>query len=141
MLRKQWLSLETAGQRCTFDNPIFIGTLNNVFTLPLGFQLTADFSYQSRGDAQNGICERPLYFLNVGLRKSFLHDALSIEARGNDLLLGGKQEFRLYMQSAQLNDLTWSDSRSFSFTVRYKFNAVKSKYKGTGAGQDAKARF
>ena len=113
VLRKQWLSLETAGQRCTFDNPIFIGTLNNVFTLPLGFQLTADFSYQSRGDAQNGICERPLYFLNVGLRKSFLHDALSIEARGNDLLLGG----------------------------RYKFNAVKSKYKGTGAGQDAKARF
>ena len=141
VLRKQWLSLETAGQRCTFNNPIFIGTLNNVFTLPLGFQLTADFSYQSRGDAQNGICERPLYFLNVGLRKSFLHDALSIEARGNDLLLGGKQEFRLYMQSAQLNDLTWSDSRSFSLTVRYKFNAVKSKYKGTGAGQDAKARF
>ena len=28
-----------------------------------------------------------------------------------------------------------------SLTVRYKFNAVKSKYKGTGAGQDAKARF
>lgn len=26
-----------------------------------------------------------------------------------------------------------------SLTVRYKFN--KSKYKGTGAGQDAKARF
>ncbi len=141
VLRKQWLSLETAGQRCTFDNPIFIGTLNNVFTLPLGFQLTADFSYQSRGDAQNGICERPLYFLNIGLRKSFLHNALSIEARGNDLLLGGKQEFRLYMQSAQLNDLTWSDSRSLSLTVRYKFNAVKSKYKGTGAGKDAKARF
>lgn len=45
------------------------------------------------------------------------------------------------MQSAQLDDLTWSDSRSFSLTVRYKFNAVKSKYKGTGAGQDVKARF
>ena len=28
-----------------------------------------------------------------------------------------------------------------SIGVRYKFNAVKSKYKGTGAGQDAKARF
>ena len=141
VLRKQWLSLETAGQRCTFDNPIFIGTLNNVFTLPAGFQLTADFSYQSRGDAQNGTCERPLYFLNLGLRKSFLHDALSIEARGNDLLLGGKQEFRLYMQSAQMDDLTWGDTRSFSLTVRYKFNAAKSKYRGTGAGQDVKARF
>ena len=28
-----------------------------------------------------------------------------------------------------------------SIGVRYKFNAVKSKYKGTGTGQDAKARF
>ena len=141
VLRKQWLSLETAGQRHTYDNPIFIGTLDNVFTLPAGFQFTADFSYQSRGDAQNGTCKRPLYFLNVGLRKSFLHDALSIEVRGNDLLLGYKQEFRLCMQSAQINDLTWSDSRSFSFTVRYRFNAAKSKYKGTGVGLDAKSRF
>ena len=141
VLRKQWLSLETAGQRHTYDNLIFIGTLDNVFTLPAGFQFTADFSYQSRGDAQNGTCKRPLYFLNVGLRKSFLHDALSIEVRGNDLLLGYKQEFRLCMQSAQINDLTWSDSRSFSLTVRYRFNAAKSKYKGTGAGLDAKSRF
>lgn len=141
VLRKQWLSLETAGQRHMYDNPIFIGTLDNVFTLPAGFQFTADFSYQSRGDAQNGTCKRPLYFLNVGLRKSFLHDALSIEVRGNDLLLGYKQEFRLCMQSAQINDLTWSDSRSFTLTVRYRFNAAKSKYKGTGAGLDAKSRF
>ena len=75
------------------------------------------------------------------MRKSFLNDALSIEARGNDLLLGGKQEFRLYMQSAQMNDLSWGDTRSFSLTVRYRFNAARSKYRGTGAGQDAKARF
>ena len=140
VLRKQWFSLEAVGQRRTYDNPIFIGTLNNVFTLPLGFRLTADFTYQSRGHAQNGTCKRPLYFLNVGLRKSFLRDALSIEARGNDLLLGGKQEFMLYMQSSQMNDLTWGDTRSFSLTVRYRFNAAKSKYRGTGAGQAAKER-
>ena len=140
VLQKQWFSLETTGQRRTFDNPIFIGTLNNVFTLPAGFQLTADFSYQSRGRTQNGTCGRPLYFLNIGLRKSFLHDALSIEARGEDLVRS-KQEFMLYMQSAQLNDLSWSDSRFFSLTMRYKFNAVKSKYRGTGAGQEVKKRF
>ena len=140
VLQKQWFYLETAGQRRTFDNPIFIGTLNNVFTLPIGFQLTADFSYQSRGQTQNGTCGRPLYFLNIGLRKSFLHDALCIEARGEDLVRS-KQEFMLYMQSAQINDLSWSDSRFFSLTMRYKFNAVKSKYRGTGAGQEAKKRF
>ena len=85
---------------------------------------------------QNITLKRPQYTLNIGLRKSLFNDALSIEARANDLLLGCKQEALLYMESAQMKDLSWSDTRSFSLTVRYKFNAAKSKYKGTGAGQD-----
>lgn len=140
VLMKQWFSLDAAGQRRTYNNPLFIGSLNNSFTLPAGFLLSADFSFQSCGQVQNINLKRPQYTLNIGLRKSFLNDALSIEARANDLLLGGKQEALLYMESAQMKDLSWSDTRSFSLTVRYKFNAAKSKYKGTGAGQDAKNR-
>ena len=140
VLMKQWFSLDAAGQRRTYNNPLFIGSLNNVFTLPAGFQFTADFTYQSRGQVQNITLRRPQLTLNVGLRKSFLKDALSIEARGNDLLLGAKQEAQLYMQSSQMNDLSWGDWRSFSLTVRYRFNATKSKYRGTGAGQEAKWR-
>lgn len=30
--------------------------------------------------------------------------------------------------------------RTFSLTVRYKFNAAKNKYKGTGAGEAQKSR-
>lgn len=137
VMMKQWFSLDAAGQRRTYNNPLFIGSLNNTFTLPAGFLLTADFSYQSCGQVQNITLKRPQYTLNIGLRKSFLNDALSIEARANDLLLGCKQEALLYMESAQMKDLSWSDTRSFSLTVRYKFNAAKSKYKGTGAGQGA----
>lgn len=141
VLMKQWFSLDAAGQRRTYNNPLFIGSLNNVFTLPAGFQFTADFTYQSRGQVQNITLRRPQLTLNVGLRKSFLKDALSVELRGNDLLLGNKQEAMLYMQSTQMNDLSWYDSRSFSLTVRYRFNAAKSKYRGTGAGQETKSRF
>ena len=137
IMMKQWFSLDAAGQKRTYNNPLFIGSLNNTFTLPAGFLLTADFSYQSCGQVQNITLKRPQYTLNIGLRKSFLNDALSIEARANDLLLGCKQEALLYMESAQMKDLSWSDTRSFSLTVRYKFNAAKSKYKGTGAGQGA----
>lgn len=137
IMMKQWFSLDVAGQRRTYNNPLFVGSLNNTFTLPARFLLTADFSYQSCGQVQNITLKRPQYTLNIGLRKSFLNDALSIEARANDLLLGCKQEALLYMESAQMKDLSWSDTRSFSLTVRYKFNATKSKYKGTGAGQDA----
>lgn len=134
---KQWFSLDAAGQRRTYNNPLFIGSLNNTFTLPANILLMVDFGFQSCGQVQNINLKRPQYTLNAGLRKSFFNDALSIEARANDLLLGGKQEALLYMESAQLKDLSWSDTRSFSLTVRYRFNATKSKYKGTGAGQDA----
>lgn len=137
IMMKQWFSLDAAGQRRTYNNPLFVGSLNNTFTLPAGFLLNADFSYQSCGQVQNITLKRPQYTLNIGLRKSFLNDALSIEARANDLLLGCKQEALLYMESARMKDLSWSDTRSFSLTVRYRFNAAKSKYKGTGAGQDA----
>lgn len=78
----------------------------------------------------------PFSFFQNGFFVFRIIDALSIEARANDLLLGCKQEALLYMESAQMKDLSWSDTRSFSLTVRYKFNAAKSKYKGTGAGQD-----
>ena len=136
-MMKQWFSLDAAGQKITYNKPLFIGSLNNTITLPDGFLFTADFSYQSCGQVQNITLKRPQYTLNIGLRKSFLNDALSIEARANDLLLGCKQEALLYMESSQMKDLSWSDTRSFSLTVRYKFNAAKSKYKGTGAGQGA----
>jgi len=33
------------------------------------------------------------------------------------------------------------DAREVEFTVRYKFNAAQSKYKGTGAGSSEKERF
>ncbi len=139
-LLKQWFSLDAAGERRTYNNPVFIGSLNNSFTLPAGFLLTADFVYQSRGQVENITLKRPQYTLNFGLRKSFLNDALSVEARANDLLLGSKQEALLYMESAQFTDLSWRDSRSFSITLRYNFNTTKSKYKGTGAGLDARNR-
>ena len=141
VLMKQWFSLDAAGQHRTYNNPLFVGSLNNVFTLPAGFLFTVNFTYQSRGQVQNITLRRPQLTLNVGLRKSFLKDALSIEVRGNDLLLGAKQEALLYMQSSQMTDLSWGDWRSFSLTVRYKFNAAKSKYRGTGAGQEVKSRF
>ena len=32
------------------------------------------------------------------------------------------------------------DAREVEFTVRYKFNAAQSKYKGTGAGSSEKER-
>lgn len=42
IVMKQWFSLDAAGQRRTYNNPLFVGSLNNTFTLPAGFLLSAD---------------------------------------------------------------------------------------------------
>ena len=39
-----------------------------------------------------------------------------------------------------MRSITKNDSRQLEVTVRYKFSATQSKYKGTGAGQEERSR-
>lgn len=137
---KQWLTMTAAGEKRTYGNPVFMAQWNNVFNLPAGFVVNADFNYQSRGNVQNLEMKDPHYVLNIGLRKSFLKDALTVELRGNDLLHRMKDGTLIYFERAMMYDKSWNDTRSFTLTVRYKFNTARSKYRGTGAGHDAKGR-
>lgn len=78
--------------------------------------------------------------MNVLLRKSFLNDALSVDLRGNDIFNTNKINYHLYSGDYYLFQKSVWDRREFAVTVRYKFNAAKSKYKGTGAGSEQKSR-
>ena len=91
----------------------------------------------TRGDQENCHLENIPWSVDVGLRKAFLNDRLTLQLQGRDLfnsagndatLFGGDRLIRLDQQSR----------RSITLTLRYKFNPAKSKYKGTGAGQDNK---
>ena len=137
---KQWLTMMAAGEERRYNKPVFMAQWNNVFNLPAGFVVNADFNYQSRGNVQNLEMKDEHYVLNIGVRKSLLNDALSLELRGNDLLHRMKDGTLMYFERAMMYDKSWSDTRSVTLTVRYKFNTARSKYRGTGAGHDAKGR-
>lgn len=137
---KQWLTMTAAGEERRYNKPVFMAQWNNVFNLPAGFVVNADFNFQSRGNVQNLEMKDEHYVLNIGVRKSLLNDALSIELRGNDLLHRMKDGTLMYFERAMMYDKSWSDTRSVNLTVRYKFNTARSKYRGTGAGHDAKGR-
>lgn len=137
---KQWLTMTAAGKERRYNKPVFMAQWNNVFNLPAGFVVNADFNYQSRGNVQNLEMKDEHYVLNIGVRKSLLNDALSLELRGNDLLHRMKDGTLMYFERAMMYDKSWSDTRSVTLTVRYKFNTARSKYRGTGAGHDAKGR-
>lgn len=137
---KQWLTMTAADEERRYNKPVFMAQWNNVFNLPAGFVVNADFNYQSCGNVQNLEMKDEHYVLNIGVRKSLLNDALSIELRGNDLLHRMKDGTLMYFERAMMYDKSWSDTRSVTLTVRYKFNTARSKYRGTGAGHDARGR-
>lgn len=123
-----------------YREPQFSFSLDNSFNLPKGwfFNIQANLS---TGCKQSYAIMRTAGRVNVLLSKSFLKaDALTISATGNDILHTGQRYFSIYGDHTFIKRTTYNDSQRFGIQVSYKFNATKSKYKGTGAGQNEKQR-
>lgn len=135
-IQKQWFTLHTSIDTYKLNRPMYLGTFNNAFSLPWGLVCNVDYSYQSKGDNTNLYIPKECHELNIGMSKSFLHDALTIEVKGNDLFYQDWDADKLYNDKMQLVQYARRGSRDVTFTLRYKFNMTRSKYKGTGAGND-----
>jgi hypothetical protein len=134
---KQWLTLETRSGNVRMNNPIIFSSLNNTLSFNKGWMLNASLSWQGKGDAQNTKLRADMTVLNVGITKSLLHDALTIELKGNDLLYQQYQnEILLRTPKIQLGQHAKYNTRGVDLTIRYKFNTSHNKYKGTGAGTE-----
>lgn len=137
-LQQQWLEVNVKGNKMRFDNPIFVGKWINTFTLPKDFTFNATLQYTSPGDMQNARLTRSdVFYLNASLQKTMLKGALSFTLSGEDLLHSiGKNAPRLFLPQAIFEQSGVGDSRCVRLTIRYRFNAIKSKYKGKGAAAD-----
>lgn len=139
-MQKQWLTVDYFEKPKTLNAPTYTASFNNTWDLPLGFMIGLDSYIQSAGASQNIYTEKPCGYVNLSVRKSFLKDALSVELRGNDIFNTYKVRYSLYSGDYYLYQKSIWDRQEFAVTVRYKFNASKSKYKGTGAGDSQKNR-
>ena len=138
---KQWFDVKDNNGILKFNKPQISASFNNIFNLPWGLILGADFRFQGKGHNENMYFKENIYICDVSLQKSFLKDAFTIELRGNDLFNNNVSNVDIYMNRLVANSRTSSDSREFVLTLRYKFNMTPSKYKGTGAGAEQKSRF
>ena len=139
-MQKQWLTVDYFEKPKTLNAPTYTASFNNTWDLLLGFMIGLDSYIQSAGASQNIYTEKPCGYVNLSVRKSFLKDALSVELRGNDIFNTYKVRYSLYSGDYYLYQKSIWDRQEFAVTVRYKFNASKSKYKGTGAGDSQKNR-
>ena len=140
MLQQQWYMVDMPHNiRKNFNNPMGMFSWDNNFRLPWGLLLDVDASLTTRGDTENCHIDNIPWSLDFSLRKSFLDERLSLQLQGRDLFSSSDNDVTLFSGNRTMR-LDQQTRRVFTLTLRYKFNPSKSKYKGTGAGQEQKSR-
>ena len=136
---KEWIKIPSPIGFISPKNPAYLVQFNNNFQILPTLTANVNFNFTSRGDMENVTISEPLYLLDIGATKTFLNDRLSIQVTGHNLL-DSQEHYKLRYGLRNMCQVQRRDAREVEFTVRYKFNATQSKYKGTGAGSSEKER-
>ena len=132
---------ESGKVQVTYSKPMCFFVLNNAFRFRRSWQVEANMNIRTSGDNINFRMTTPMYDLGFVVQKCWLkNDALCLRASISDVLKRGMQDvysdagFFIYKEHPQRN------YHRLDISIRYTFNASKSRYKGTGAGKDAQNR-
>ena len=136
---KQFFSEEYDGGMPHPGRPLYSFELDNAFSLPKGWTLSADFHYTTKGSSQNSTLSSTNQ-IDLMVSKSLFKGNLVIAFYVNDLLDDSATHTTLYSNGIVTGMLNKAEQRNVNLTIRYKFNAANSKYKGTGAGEAEKIR-
>ena len=136
---KEWIKIPSPIGFISPKNPAYIVQFNNNFQILPTLTANVNLNCASRGDMENVTLTEPIYLLDIGATKTFLNNRLSIQVTGHNLL-DSQEHYKLRYGLRTMCQVQRRDAREVEFTVRYKFNATQSKYKGTGAGASEKER-
>ena len=81
-----------------------------------------------------------VYFWDSDLEAILKDDALSVTLTANDIFHTQHNAMTAYSIGTSTTFTEYYDHQRVGVKLSYKFNATKSKYKGTGAGQSEKSR-
>ena len=140
MVRKQWLNAMSEDVKKDLSKPYFSVTFENTVDLDNGWNVEVDCNYNGKGNYEYIYLSHDYCSVDAYVRKSFFKDALSVEVGMSDIFFVQRNDIRLSTETGFLDIHKQSDTREFSLTIKYRFNPAKSKYKGTGAGNEERAR-
>ncbi len=125
----------------TLNHPFMQISWENVIELPKGFRLNANILWESRGDYNNFRINKNRFNTTLGLQRDFSlgrMGTLTADLRCHDIFNTSKTGAIVY---GPREIYSYNPARrTFSLDLTWKFNAVRSKYRGTGAGDSQKAR-
>ena len=132
--------LEAIGINYDWNDPYWYFILDNTFTLPKGWFINVQGTYVPKFK-QSASKKKAMGVVDFRLSKSFLKDdALSVTLTANDIFRTQHNAMTAYSIGTSTTFTEYYDHQRVGVTLSYKFNATKSKYKGTGAGQSEKSR-
>ncbi len=138
-LLNQFFDAQKYGSDYNANRPSLYLDFDNTLVLPHNWTIRLDYTYQSRNYSELGV-QNAWSSLDCSIAKSFLRKSLVVRLEANDLLLGQNESWQYKGAYTHFTRTGIDNTRSIGINITYNFNATKSKYKGTGAGNAEKSR-
>ena len=137
---QQMFDAESYGAPKKLNKPEFSFDLKNWFVVNPTMKALAQVSYT--GSNHWGFMYRGSNFaVNARLQKSFLKEQLSCTLYVNDIFRTSKSKMTTYYAIGLTDQDVYTYTQCVGLTLSYNFNVSRSKYRGTGAGNEERNRF
>ena len=136
---QQFFDTKKYGASKALSKPLLSCSLNNNFalseTMNAAIRLNASTTH-----ADGFLMMKSDYSVNLQFDKSFANRTWIIYLSADDIFKTAKERWTMYGLGAGTTKDCYNYTRNISLQVTYNFNAKRSKYKGTGAGNEEKSR-
>ena len=136
---QQFFDTKKYGASKALSKPLLSCSLNNKFALSETMNAAISLN-ASTTHADGFLMMKSGYSVNLQFDKSFVNRTWIIYLSANDIFKTAKERWTMYGLGAGTTKDCYNYTRNISLQVTYNFNAKRSKYKGTGAGNEEKSR-
>ena len=136
---QQFFDTKKYGASKALSKPLLSCSLNNNFALSETMNAAISLN-ASTTHADGFLMMKSGYSVNLQFDKSFANRTWIIYLSANDIFKTAKERWTMYGLGAGTTKDCYNYTRNISLQVTYNFNAKRSKYKGTGAGNEEKSR-
>ena len=136
---QQFFDTENYGSSKALGKPLLSCSLDNHFALSETIGAAMNF-YAATSNADGFLMHKSSYSVNLRFYKSFANRTWIIYLSANDILKTAKERWTMYGLGSGTTKDCYNYTRNVSLQITYNFNAKRSKYKGTGAGNEEKSR-
>lgn len=133
---QQWLTLDNTQH----NKPIFVYYFDNTFALPHGWNATANFSGQTKGDMHTNRLGASWFTMNASVGKTFLNKSLNVKLSATDIFNTANNDWTMNTYGVRVDKRQSYDRRSVSLNIVYNFHPSKSKYRGSSAAENEMKR-